>query len=63
MKGYEDIVATLSFLVVVLTGGYFYLNSEAMQQKKAQVVKEKIVQRNVQRSEPTMFEVAVKTTE
>ncbi len=34
MKGYEDIAATLALLVVVLVGGYFYLNSEVVKQQR-----------------------------
>ena len=59
MKGYEDIIATLLFLAVVITGGYFYLDNEVKQQNKPKVVTEKVVQT----SEPTMFEVVVKRTE
>ena len=34
MKGYEDIAATLALLVVVLVGGYVYLNSEVIKQQR-----------------------------
>ena len=68
MKGYEDLIAGLCLLVVVLVGGYTYLQSEVFKQKQslqipavsAPVVKDKIAS---QRSEKTMFEVVVKRTE
>ena len=34
MKGYEDLVAGLLLLVVVLIGGYVYLNSEVIKQQR-----------------------------
>ena len=34
MKGYEDLAAGLMLLAVVLTGGYFYLNSEVIKQQR-----------------------------
>lgn len=37
MKGYEDIAATLALLVVVLIGGYFYLNSEVIKQQREEL--------------------------
>lgn len=65
MKGYEDVVAGLLLLIVVLIGGYVYLDSQVYKQKQVlqvptasvPVVKNKIT------SEKTMFEVAVKSTE
>ena len=63
MKGYEDLIAGLLLLVVVLVGGYTYLQSEVFKQKQSlqvPVVKEKPI---AQRSEKTIFEVASKTTE
>ena len=63
MKGYEDLVAGLLLLVVVLVGGYTYLQSEVFKQKQSlqvPLVKEKPL---VQRSEKTMFETVVKRTE
>lgn len=63
MKDYEDLIAGLCLLVVVLAGGYTYLQSEVFKQKQSlqvPVVKEKKV---IQRSEKTIFEVAVKYTE
>jgi hypothetical protein len=35
MKGYEDVAAGLVLLVVVLIGGYYYLQSEAYHQKQS----------------------------
>lgn len=65
MKGYEDIVATLLFLSVVLTGGYFYLDSLP----KKQVVKGKEttqmleeVKIEIDKPEIITFEKAVKIT-
>lgn len=60
MKGYEDLVAGLTLLVVVLIGGYFYLDSQVIVQKKAETAK---IEVKAQRSEKTMFEVAVKQTD
>lgn len=60
MKGYEDLVAGLTLLVVVLIGGYFYLNSQVIVQKKVETAK---IEVKAQRSEKTMFEVAVKQTD
>lgn len=37
MKGYEDIAATLALLVVVLVGGYVYLNSEVIKQQREEL--------------------------
>jgi hypothetical protein len=63
MKGYEDLIAGLLLLVVVLVCGYTYLQSEVFKQKQilqVPLVKEKPI---AQRSEKTIFEVASKTTE
>lgn len=65
MKGYEDVVAGLLLLIVVLIGGYVYLGSEVYKQKQVlqvptvsvPVVKNKIT------SDKTMFESVVKRTE
>ena len=35
MKGYEDLVAGLLLLIVVLVGGYTYLNSQVIKQKQS----------------------------
>lgn len=59
MKGYEDVVAGLLLLIVVLVGGYVYLDSQVYKQKQVlqvEAVKHKIT------SDKTMFEVAVKAT-
>jgi hypothetical protein len=64
MKGYEDVVAGILLLIVVLIGGYVYLGSQVYKQKQVlqvPTVKKQIT--NESRSEKTMFEIAVKTTE
>ena len=33
MKGYEDLIAGLCLLVVILVGGYTYLNSQVIKQR------------------------------
>lgn len=64
MKGYEDIVATLAILTAVLVGGYVYLNSQVIQQKKQHVIKEKaVVTTEKHHYDEFMFEHRVKTTE
>lgn len=66
MKGYEDVCAGLMVLAAILLGGYFYLNSELFEQKKAlhqTVVESKMVTENKVKSERTMFESVVKRTE
>lgn len=64
MKNYlcTDIAATLMFLAVVLVGGYFYLQEQVIEQNKQRpvVVKQAKLEN---KSEKTMFEVAVKRTE
>lgn len=57
MKGYEDILATLFFLGVVLVGGYFYLNHQV----KSEAVKENKVEMKVEKK--TSFESMSKQTE
>lgn len=44
MKGYEDLVAGLLLLVVILVGGYTYLNSEVIKQKEVLQVPQKNVE-------------------
>ena len=64
MKGYEDLIAGLLLLVVVLVGGYTYIQSEVFKQKQSlqiPVVQDKTVSQA--KREKTMFEVASKTTE
>lgn len=34
MKGYEDLVAGLLLLIVILIGGYTYLNSQVIKQRE-----------------------------
>lgn len=66
MKGYEDLCAGLMVLAAVLLGGYFYLNSQVFEQKKAlhqTVVQGKMIAENKVKSEKTIFEVASKRTE
>jgi hypothetical protein len=63
MKGYEDLIAGLCLLVVVLVGGYVYLDSQVYKQKQVlqvEAVKHKVT--TVSKSDKTMFEVSVKTT-
>lgn len=66
MKGYEDIVATLAFLVVVLAGGYVYLNSQVIKQREVLQVPEKRVELKEQarpKIDLSNFASAVKHTE
>ena len=67
MKGYEDIVATLLFLAVVLIGGYFYLDSLPKKQvihgKEAAQMLEKGVKLEVGKPVTITFEQAAKATE
>ena len=34
MKGYEDLIAGLLLLIVILVGGYTYLNSQVIKQRE-----------------------------
>lgn len=64
MKGYEDVAAGLLLLVVVLVGGYVYLDSQVYKQKQVlqvEAVKHKVVAEA--KGDRTMFEVASKRTE
>lgn len=66
MKGYEDIVATLAFLAVVLAGGYIYLEHQAAKQKEVLQVLEKRVELKEQprpKIDLSSFAYAVKHTE
>jgi hypothetical protein len=67
MKGYEDIVATLLFLTVVLIGGYFYLDSLPKKQifhgKEASQMLERGVKLEVDKPVTITFESASKRTE
>lgn len=44
MKGYEDLIAGLLLLVVILVGGYTYLNSEVIKQKEVLQIPQKHVE-------------------
>ena len=64
MKGYEDIAAGLALLIVVLVGGYVYLDSQVYKQKQVlqlEAVKHKVTTES--KSDKTMFESVVKRTE
>lgn len=61
MKGYEDIVATLALLAVVLAGGYVYLEHQAAKQKEVLQVPEKRVELKTDKKQT--FESSVKRTE
>jgi hypothetical protein len=64
MKGYEDVCAGLCLLVVVLVGGYVYLDSQVYKQKQVlqvEAVKHKATTES--KSDKTMFESVVKRTE
>lgn len=67
MKGYEDIVATLLFLTVVMIGGYFYLDSlpkkQIVEGKEAAQMLEKGVKLEVGKPVTITFESASKWTE
>jgi hypothetical protein len=66
MKGYEDLVAGLLLLVVVLVGGYMYLDSQVYKQKQVLQVPEKRVELKEQarpKIDLSKFEAAVKRTE
>jgi hypothetical protein len=63
MKGYEDLIAGVLLLVVVLVGGYVYLDSQVYKQKQVlqvEAVKHKVTE---SKSDKTMFESVVKRTE
>lgn len=64
MKGYEDLAAGLMLLVVVLTGGYFYLNSQVIDQKKVEPkVKKAVPTAPRHHIDMARFETASKRTE
>lgn len=56
MKGYEDLVAGLLLLVVVLVGGYTYLNSQVIKQQREVIQQPK-------KQELKTFEALSKRTE
>lgn len=63
MKGYEDVVATLTVLAVVLLGGYIWLDYKAKQLEILQVpAVEKAVPRVATEKKQT-FEMMVKRTD
>lgn len=41
MKGYEDVAAGLMLLIVILVGGYVYLNDQANKQKEVLQIPQK----------------------
>lgn len=64
MKGYEDVAAGLALLIVVLVGGYVYLDSQVYKQKQVlqvEAVKHKVTTES--KSDKTIFEKSVKVTE
>jgi hypothetical protein len=65
MKGYEDLVAGLLLLVVVLVGGYVYLDSQVYKQKQVLQVEAAVKHKvgTASKSDKTMFETVVKRTE
>lgn len=63
MKGYEDLVAGLLLLVVVLIGGYTYLNSQLIKQKEVLQISQKHVELKADKKDVSKFEVANKRTE
>lgn len=63
MKGYEDLVAGLLLLVVILVGGYTYLNSQLIKQKEVLQVPQKHVELMTDKKDVSKFEVANKRTE
>lgn len=66
MKGYEDLVAGLLLLVVVLVGGYVYLNDQLIRQKESLQQNEKRVELKEQarpKIDLSKFEAASKRTE
>lgn len=63
MKGYEDVVAGLLLLIVVLVGGYVYLDSQVYKQKQVLQVEEKRVELKADKKERLTFQQAVKVTE
>jgi len=60
MKGYEDIVATLLFLTIVMIGGYFYLDSLPKKQNSLQQTEKRV---ELKLEAKKTFEQLVKRTE
>lgn len=63
MKGYEDLIAGLLLLVVILVGGYTYLNSQLIKQKEVLQIPQKHVELKVDKNDVSKFESAVKITQ
>lgn len=61
MKGYEDLVAGLLLLVVILVGGYVYLNDQLIKQKESLQIPQKHVELKVDKKHT--FESTSKITE
>lgn len=63
MKGYEDLVAGLLLLVVILVGGYVYLNDQLIKQKESLQIPHKHVELKADKKDLSKFETAVKITQ
>lgn len=63
MKGYEDLAAGLALLVVVLVGGYVYLNDQLIKQKESLQIQQKYVELKADKKDLSKFETAVKITQ
>lgn len=61
MKGYEDVAAGLMLLIVILAGGYVYLNDQANKQKEVLQIPQKHVELRADKKQT--FESLVKITE
>lgn len=63
MKGYEDLVAGLLLLVVILVGGYTYLNSQLIKQKEVLQIPSASQKSPQKHQEVKTFESKSKATE
>lgn len=63
MKGYEDIAAGLMLLIVILVGGYVYLNGQVNKQKEVLQIPQKHVELKADKKDVSKFESAVKITQ
>lgn len=63
MKGYEDLVSGILLLVVILVGGYTYLNSQLIKQKEVLQIPQKHVELKADKKDVSKFESAVKITQ
>lgn len=63
MKGYEDVAAGLMLLIVILVGGYVYLNDQANKQKEVLQIPQKHVELKSDKKDLSKFETAVKITQ